>query len=67
MLDPRLKNARDLVTKSIYGDLEGKKVVIATVYSSSALGLEQRIEREEPVAKSPRSRSASASLDEKKE
>ena len=67
MLNKRLMNARDLVTKSEYGEVDGKKIVVATVYSSASLGLEERVEREEPASRTPKSRGATTLIEEKKE
>lgn len=46
MASEALKKARDLVTRTEYGTVNGKKVVIATVYSSRTLGLEERVASE---------------------
>lgn len=66
MKNKSLQNARDLQTRSVYGELEGKKVVIATIYSSASLGIEERVDREEPATKAPRNRAA-APGEERKE
>jgi len=62
-----LLNARDLVTKTVYGEVEGKKVVVATIYSSASLDVEERVNREEPIARATRNRGASTPVEEKKE
>lgn len=67
----RLKKARDLVTRSEYGKVGGKKVLVATVYSSRLLGLEERIEHDvagmSPSTRSGSRRSAETQSEEKKE
>jgi hypothetical protein len=45
MTNERLAKARDLVSRSEYGEVDGKKVIVATVYSSRSLGVEERVER----------------------
>jgi len=48
MVSKQLLSARDLRTKTVYGSIDGRKVVVATVYSSVSLGIEERVETEQP-------------------
>ena len=67
MPSKRLSNAPDLQTKSIFGEVDGRKVIVATIYSSASLGLEERVDREEPATRATRKDRAIAPVEEKKE
>lgn len=63
MPDTRLRKARDLVTTTDYAEVDGKRVAVATRYSSASLGVSERVEHSEPKAR--RNESASRATEKK--